>query len=100
MSKTEVYSWRVSREVKEALEEESRQRGVSMASLVEEAVVEYLARPESDTADDEAEQARILARAAPFFGSIRGGDPDRSSQVRERVRARLLEKQRRRPAPR
>ena len=100
MAKTEVYSWRVSREVKEALEEQSRRRGVSMASLVEEAVVEYLARPESEVADDAAEQARILARAAPFFGSIRSGDPDRSSQVRERVRARLLEKQRRRPAPR
>jgi len=100
MAKTEVYSWRVSREVKEALEEESRERGVSMASLVEEAVVEYLARPASEAAEDEAEQQRILARAAPFFGSIHGGDPDRASQVRERVRARLVAKQNRRPAPR
>jgi len=86
MAKTEVYSWRVASEVKEALEEASRERGVSMASIIDNAVAEYLARPEAETDADEAEQRRLHEAARPFIGSIHGGDPDRASQASQRVR--------------
>lgn len=93
MAKTEVYSWRVASEVKEALEEASRERGVSMASIIDSAVAEYLARPEAE-ADDGAEQLRLHEAARPFIGSIQGGDPDRASQAKQRVRQAVRERYR------
>ena len=99
MAKTEVYSWRVASEVKEALEEASRERGVSMASIIDDAVAEYLARPQTAIEADEAERQRFWESVRPLLGTINGGDPDRSSQVRQRVRQRLREKHLRRRAP-
>src|SRR5688500_3140494 len=92
MAKTEVYSWRVASEVKEALEEASRERGVSMASIIEDAVTEYLVRPQAEVGEEEEEQRRRWERIRPFIGSISGGEPDRASQVSQRVRERLRQR--------
>ena len=89
MPKSEVYSWRVTPELKQALEEKAQLRGVSLGAMLEEISMEFLSRPAATAADDEAEQQRIWERVKPYIGSIRGGDPDRASQVRERVRERL-----------
>ena len=94
MAKTAVYSWRVASEVKEALEEASRERGVSMASIIEDAVTEYLARPQGEVDDDDAEQRRLHEAVRPFIGSIQGRDPDRASQARQRVRQAVRERYR------
>lgn len=93
MAKTEVYSWRVASEVKEALEEASRERGVSMASIIEDAVTGYLARPQGEV-DDDTEQRRLHEAVRPFIGSIKGGDPDRASQASQRVRQAIRERYR------
>ena len=86
--KTEVYSWRVSRELKSGLEREARRRKLSLSAVLDLAAVEWLNKsdPESDSSE---EQRRLHASVAKAFGSIEGGDPARSQNVRQSVRERL-----------
>jgi Ribbon-helix-helix protein, copG family len=89
--KTEVYSWRLSPDLKADLEHAAREEGVSVSRLLERIAREWLkARP--GAADDEAEQERIRASAMRFIGKLRGDDPDRSANVSERVRDILTER--------
>lgn len=87
--KTDVYSWRVDRELKRSLQDEARRRGESVSALLERVVRDWFRRAAED---DEAEQERLRAAASACFGSVRGGDPTRaersSSTVREGLRAR------------
>ena len=87
--KGEVYSWRLSRELKDDLEAEAHKEGVSLSRLLERIARDWL-QQRSGAADDEAEQERIRARAMRFVGALRSGDPDLSEKVSERVRERLL----------
>ena len=90
MKKSEVYSWRLSPETKEALEDRARTEGISMANLVDRIVGNWL---EQQAADEEAvEQRRLHAAASKTIGTIRGGDPTRAERASELVRARLREK--------
>ena len=88
MNKTEVYSWRVDPGLKSDLEQAARAQQTSVAQLLDRIVSDWLAaEPDSET--DEKVQRRLHQAAANTFGAIRGGDPHRSAQVRERVRSRL-----------
>jgi predicted DNA-binding ribbon-helix-helix protein len=89
--KGEVYSWRLTRDLKDDLEEAARREGVSLSRLLERIARDWLQR-RSAAADDEDEQERIRARAMRFVGSIQGGDPDRAAKARERVREVLARK--------
>ncbi len=82
--KSEVYSWRLARDLKDALEDAARRERVSLSGLLERITREWL-RTRPSAADDEAEQARLRAAAAPFIGSIKGNDAERSQRVRERM---------------
>jgi hypothetical protein len=84
--KTEVYSWRVSPQKKAELETQARQEGISLASLLDRITSDWLTEQRNGHADDEAEQAAIRKRAFAAIGSIRGGDPTRSSRTSELVR--------------
>lgn len=86
--KTEVYSWRVSSELKQSLEREARRRKASVASILDAAARQWLRKSRASVTDDE-EQERLHAAVAPSIGSISGGDPYRSESVSEIVRARL-----------
>jgi hypothetical protein len=90
--KGEVYSWRLSRELKDHLEEAARREGLSVARLLERIARDWLKARASSAEDDEAEQKRIRARAMRFVGSVQGGDPDRAAKARERVREVLARK--------
>jgi hypothetical protein len=85
---TEVYSWRVSRELKQDLEREARRRKASVSSILDAAAREWLKKSRANISDDE-EQKRLHAAVAPCIGSISGGDPYRSERVSEIVRERL-----------
>lgn len=85
--KSEVYSWRVAQEVKADLEREARMRGVSVSAILDMAVRDWLSK--TGVQDDEEEQRRIRAAAAPYIGAISGGDPGRSANVRKLVRERV-----------
>ncbi len=92
MSKSEVYSWRLTSELKHLLETRARSESVSVAELLERIAREWLER-NRDRADAQ-EQRRRHAAASRSFGSIAGGDPTRSRRVREIVRDRLATRHR------
>lgn len=89
--RTEVYSWRLSRELKSDLERAARRRKVRVSAVLDIAVREWLAKNAADIADDE-EQKRLQAAVEPFIGAIAGRNPKRSEMVREIVRKRLARK--------
>ena len=87
--KSEVYSWRLSPDLKWALEEAARREHVSVSRLLERIAREWL-KTQAWVAEDEAEQARLRAAAAPYIGSLRSGDPDLAERASERVRELIL----------
>ena len=76
----------MSRDLKDDLEQAALRERVSVSRLLERIAREWLKAYAAAAEDDEAEQARIRARALRFVGSIQGGDPDRAAKARERVR--------------
>jgi hypothetical protein len=86
--KTEVYSWRVSTEIKTSLERAARTRKVSLSAVLETAVREWLAKSGSDINDDETQRSLHQA-ASECFGAFAGGNPKRSETAAQTVRERL-----------
>jgi hypothetical protein len=87
--KTDVYSWRVSRARKAALEEVARAERTSVANVLDRATDEWIRSRQLSAGADELEQARLRRAALRFVGAFHGSDPDRSHQARVRVRAKL-----------
>jgi hypothetical protein len=86
--KTEVYSWRVSPDLKTGLEREARRRKMSLSAVLDLAAQDWLKK--SDTDDDDDQKQRSLHQAASeCFGIFAGGDPRRSEKVGQAVRQRL-----------
>ena len=86
--KTEVYSWRVSTDLKTGLEREARRRNMSVSAVLDLATREWLKKTDSET-DADGEQARLHDAARKCFGAFEGGNADRSANVRAEVRRRL-----------
>lgn len=88
MPKSEVYSWRLSPDLKERLEEAARREGTSMAEILKRTAEDWLdGRADGDA--EEERQARLRAAAMRFVGTIAGGRPDRSQSARADLRSRL-----------
>jgi hypothetical protein len=94
--KSEVYSWRVSADLKATLESEARRRNLSLAQLLEQVTRDWLDDRQNRNQDDTAEQARLQAAARQWIGGISGDNPRRSEMVRDLVRERLARKHGRR----
>ena len=92
MAKTEVYSWRLDRQRKMAMESEARREGISLAEVLDRLTREWLESQGHRNGDDAAEQARLHAAAAKCFGTLSGGGPYDSENVRTLVRKRLKER--------
>lgn len=86
--KTEVYSWRVSADLKTDLEREARRRKISLSAALDLAAQEWLKNRKGDP-DDAARQQRLQRAAAACFGKFASGRPRRSESVRQAVRERL-----------
>jgi hypothetical protein len=86
--KTEVYSWRVSTDVKTGLEREARRRKLSVSTVLDLAAREWLNKGGA-AGDDGEEQLRLRSAAAACFGALASGQPHRSEDTREAVRQRL-----------
>jgi predicted transcriptional regulator len=86
--KTEVYSWRLSAELKSDLERAARLRNASTSSILEQAVRDWLRKRRIDAADDEV-QRQLHAEAASCFGVLAGGNPRRAETARTAIRERL-----------
>ena len=86
--KTEVYSWRLSEELKSDLEREAHLRKLSVSSLLETAVRDWLKKSNTDAPDDRA-QRKLRAAAARCLGVLTGLNSRRAETAREAVRMRL-----------
>lgn len=86
MVKNEVYSWRVSSDLKSAIEEAARRAGVTSAQLLELAVRHWL---EKNGRRDDGEQAALHARVRATLGTVRGGRPGRAERAGELVKDKL-----------
>jgi post-segregation antitoxin (ccd killing protein) len=86
--KTQVYSWRLSEDLKSDLEREARDRKLSVSSLLELAARELLKKQNADSEGDEA-QRKLQASAATCLGTIKGRNPNRAENTRQAIRGRL-----------
>lgn len=86
--KTEVYSWRVSPDVKASLEREARRQNISMSAALDAAAREWLQRSANATEGDEA-QRRLQKAASKWIGALAGGNAQRAETASDAVRDRL-----------
>lgn len=84
--KTEVYSWRVSSELKTGLEREARRRKLSVSAVLDLAAREWLSKTGGD---DEEAQRRVHEAASRCIGAFEGRDSRRAESARRSVRERL-----------
>ena len=90
---TEVYSWRVSRDLKQTLEREARRRQTSLSAVLNLAAQDWLKKSGQNTADDE-EQRRLQDAASKCLGAFSSGDPSRAERTRQIIRKRLRQRAR------
>ena len=86
--RTEVYSWRLSGELKSDLEREARLRKVPLSSILDLAVREWLRKSGLDVEGEEA-QRELHAAAEQYLGILADRNQQRAESVREAVRKRL-----------
>jgi hypothetical protein len=89
MQKTEVYSWRLSRQLKVDLEEAARTEQKSLADLLEQIAREWIERSRQGSGSEEEQHRRLREAAMKFVGAIEGGNPDRALHARSEVKARI-----------
>lgn len=89
--KTEVYSWRVSTDLKTGLEREARRRKTSVSTILDLAAQEWLMKSAAGN-DDQEEQRQLQQAASKCFGVFASGNNKRSENVRDAVRERLRRK--------
>ena len=88
---TEVYSWRVSSELKSDLEREARLRKVSLSSVLDSAARDWLKKAASNNGDDQ-EQQRLHTTAESCLGIIKGRSPYRAENAQSIIRKRIQER--------
>ena len=89
--KAEVYSWRLSTDLKTDLEREARRRKLPLSAVLDKVVREWLKKNGGGPGDEES-QRRLHQAAAKRLGAFAGGDAHRSEDVRRAVRRRLRRK--------
>jgi hypothetical protein len=86
--RTEVYSWRLSGELKSDLEQEARFRKVPVSSILDMAVRDWLKRSDVEIGGEEA-QRKLHAAAASCIGVLTGRNRRRAETARRVIRERL-----------
>lgn len=89
--KKAVYRWLLSHDLKAKLEREARLHKVSVSSILDIAVREWLRKNESNVAGDES-QRELHAAAEKYIGVLSGLTPGQAGTVRETVRRRVRER--------
>ena len=83
--KDDVYSWRISRARKTALEHVAREERVSLAQLLDRVTGEWIEARAGAVQGADEQQVRLRTAAARFIGAITGRDPERAAEARERL---------------
>jgi hypothetical protein len=86
--KTEVYSWRVSAELKSDLERAAHLRNMSTSAVLELAVRDWLGNGLADTADEDIQQ-KLQNEVTKSVGVLAGPNPRRAETARDAIRKRL-----------
>jgi hypothetical protein len=86
--KNEVYSWRVSTDLKTGLEREARLRKVSLSAVLELAARDWLNKGGAAIESDD-EQIRLQKAASKCFGVVASGNAHRSETASQAVRQSL-----------
>jgi hypothetical protein len=86
--KNEVYSWRVSTDLKTGLEREARRRKTSLSAVLDLAARDWLNKGGAESEGDE-EQLRLREAASKCLGALASGNPHRSEDASQAVRQRL-----------
>ena len=86
--KNEVYSWRVSTDLKSGLEREAQRRKISLSAVLELAARDWLKKGGAEIEDD-LKQPSLQESAAKCFGVLASGNAHRSENVRQAVSQRL-----------
>jgi hypothetical protein len=89
MTRSEVYSWRLSPRLKADLEEAARARHNSVAELLEAITRDWLERSRDLGATEDERQQRLHQAALKAVGSLQGGNPGRAESARTEVRSRI-----------
>lgn len=87
--KTEVYSWRLSPQLKTELEEAARAERKSVSELLEEIARSWLVKSKGLDQTEDERQRRVREEAMKFIGSLQGGNPNRAENARSAVRSRI-----------
>ena len=87
--KNEVYSWRVSSDLKTGLERDARRRKISVSAVLDLAARDWLKQSAAAIGEDGEEQHRLHEAGMKCVGVIAGGNPRRAETAREAVRERL-----------
>jgi len=91
-SKSEVYSWRLTPELKSELEEAARSERTTVATILDRVVREWLNARQPSEEEDAAEQRRLRERGLRAIGTVSvGGESATNARVRE-VMGEILEK--------
>lgn len=86
--RSQVYSWRLTRELQSDLERAARIRKVPVSSILDMAVQDWLRKTGAETAGDE-EQRRLHEAAGSCLGVLAGRNSRRAEAARESIKARL-----------
>jgi len=89
--KTEVYSWRVSSDLKTGLEREARRLKISTSAVLDLAAREWLQKAGKLNKGDE-EQGRLKKAASKWLGSLASGDAHRSEKASQTVGQRIRQR--------
>jgi hypothetical protein len=93
MTKSEVYSWRVSPQMKRLLEDAARQEKQSISAVLEKIVNEAFRNGMRRRDEGEAAvQERLHTAAMATIGTLKSKRSDRSERVRELVRRKLRQR--------
>ena len=86
--KDEVYSWRVSSELKTSIEREARRRKISVSAALDAAARDWLQKS-GEANQGQEEQRRLQKAASRWLGKLSSGNPRRSETASEDVLDRL-----------
>lgn len=89
--KTEVYSWRLSGDLKSELEQVARLRRVPVSTIVETAVRDLLRQNYGHQSEEET-QLRLHRNASACLGVLASGNGRRAETARDAVRQKLRQR--------
>jgi predicted transcriptional regulator len=91
MSKREIYSWRLSSELKARLDAAAREENASIDVILDRVVREWLVKRSLSEAEDAERQCRLHEQARRAMGTVSVGGPSATNAEVRKVMGEYLE---------